>query len=69
MESDSSIRWKPFSLTYIEYPEGDSIGKVLAIASLFPIAMVVGTFTLMLFRRDLHTVSTLQALPRGIVGS
>ncbi|KAF2368026.1 Phosphatidic acid phosphatase type 2/haloperoxidase [Trinorchestia longiramus] len=55
--SEDDIKWKPFSLTFVEYPEGDAIGKFLAIASLFPVGMLVGCFTLILFRRDLHTIS------------
>ncbi|XP_018006844.1 dolichyldiphosphatase 1 [Hyalella azteca] len=53
--SGDDIRWKPFSLTFVEYPEGDAFGKLLAIVSLFPVGMLVGCFALMLFRRDLHT--------------
>ena len=52
-----NITWKPFRLTHVEYPEGDSFGKLMAIASLFPIALIVGNFSLILFRRDLHSVS------------
>jgi len=53
----SSVTWKPFSLTHVEYPEGDPLGKFLALVSLLPLAMIVGNFTLILFRRDLHTIS------------
>nr|XP_053630448.1 dolichyldiphosphatase 1-like [Cherax quadricarinatus] len=35
---------------------GDTIGKILAISSLTPIAIIVGFITLILFRRDLHTI-------------
>ena len=30
---------------------------LMAVASLFPIALIVGNFSLILFRRDLHSVS------------
>lgn len=50
------MNWKPFSLTHVEYPEGDRIGQLLAISSLTPIAIIVGFITLILFRRDLHTI-------------
>nr|XP_045607232.1 dolichyldiphosphatase 1-like isoform X3 [Procambarus clarkii] len=52
----ADLEWKPFSLTYVEYPQGDTIGKVLAISSLAPVAIIVGFITLILFRRDLHTI-------------
>ncbi|KAK7079699.1 Dolichyldiphosphatase 1 [Halocaridina rubra] len=48
--------WKAFSLTHVEYPEGDSLGHLLAIISLLPVAIIVGFITLILFRRDLHTI-------------
>lgn len=50
------MNWKPFSLTHVEYPEGDRLGQLLAISSLTPIAIIVGFITLILFRRDLHTI-------------
>ncbi|XP_065829509.1 dolichyldiphosphatase 1-like [Oscarella lobularis] len=49
--------WVPFSLTYVEYPKGDLIGKFLALFSLLPIFIVIGFVTLIGFRRDLHTVT------------
>ena len=52
-----NITWKPFSYTHVVYPEGDSFGKLMAFVSLFPIALIVGNFSLILFRRDLHSVS------------
>lgn len=36
---------------------GDLFGKFLALISLIPFAIVTGFVTLILFRRDLHTVS------------
>ncbi|XP_042210574.1 dolichyldiphosphatase 1-like isoform X2 [Homarus americanus] len=52
----TDLDWKPFSLTFVEYPKGDTIGKFLAISSLAPVAIVIGFVTLILFRRDLHTI-------------
>ncbi|XP_033732672.1 dolichyldiphosphatase 1-like [Pecten maximus] len=54
---DSSIQWKSISLTHVEYPKGDFIGFFLAWASLLPFCIIVGFITLIIFRRDLHTVS------------
>lgn len=53
----ADLEWKPFSLTYVEYPNGDVIGKFLAVCSLTPMAIIVGFVTLILFRRDLHTIT------------
>jgi len=35
---------------------GDLLGKLLAYSSLLPLAVLIGFVTLILFRRDLHTV-------------
>lgn len=51
------LRWVPLSLTLVEYPEGDFIGKILALTSLLPFMIIVGFLTLILFRRDLHTIA------------
>lgn len=51
-----NTKWKPLSLTLVEYPEGDMIGMLLALISLMPFAIIAGFITLILFRRDLHTV-------------
>ncbi|KAG7210792.1 hypothetical protein KM043_012283 [Ampulex compressa] len=48
--------WVPLSLTLVEYPQGDLLGKLLALISLVPFAILVGFITLILFRRDLHTI-------------
>jgi len=48
--------WKPISLTHVTYPENDIIGKVLAWGSLLPIFTVVSFVTLILFRREVHTM-------------
>lgn len=49
--------WIPLSLTLVEYPQGDLIGKFLALISLMPFAIIAGFLTLILFRRDLHTIT------------
>jgi len=51
------IRWRSLSLTHVEYPDGDLLGKVLAYFSLLPQAIIIGFVTLILFRRDLHTIT------------
>ncbi|XP_067940138.1 dolichyldiphosphatase 1-like [Watersipora subatra] len=53
---DASNSWSSVSLTHIQYPTGDVIGYVLAWASLLPIFIFVSISTLILFRRDLHTI-------------
>ncbi|KAH0947309.1 hypothetical protein HN011_002494 [Eciton burchellii] len=49
--------WIALSLTLVEYPHGDFFGKFLAVMSLVPFAIVTGFITLILFRRDLHTIA------------
>ncbi|KAK1129932.1 hypothetical protein K0M31_019628 [Melipona bicolor] len=49
--------WVPLSLTLVEYPQGDLFGKFLALISLVPFVIIAGFITLILFRRDLHTIS------------
>ncbi|KYM86086.1 PREDICTED: dolichyldiphosphatase 1-like [Atta cephalotes] len=48
--------WIPLSLTLVEYPQGDIFGQFLAVISLMPFAIITGIITLILFRRDLHTI-------------
>ncbi|KAL6441936.1 hypothetical protein ACFW04_002365 [Cataglyphis niger] len=50
------LEWIPLSLTLVEYPQGDLFGKLLAVLSLMPFAIIAGFITLILFRRDLHTI-------------
>ncbi|XP_026154047.1 dolichyldiphosphatase 1 [Mastacembelus armatus] len=50
-------RWRSISLTYVEFPEGDLTGHVLAYISLLPVAILVGFVTLIVFKRELHTIS------------
>uniref|UniRef100_A0A8C7E8I9 Uncharacterized protein n=1 Tax=Nothoprocta perdicaria TaxID=30464 RepID=A0A8C7E8I9_NOTPE len=49
--------WRPVSLTHVEYPAGDFSGQLLAYLSLGPIFIIVGFITLIIFKRELHTVS------------
>ncbi|XP_034950323.1 dolichyldiphosphatase 1-like [Chelonus insularis] len=51
-----TTKWVPLSLTHVEYPQGDSFGHFLALISLIPFAIIAGFVTLILFRRDLHTI-------------
>ncbi|KAK9510496.1 hypothetical protein O3M35_005270 [Rhynocoris fuscipes] len=55
-ESPGETEWIPLSLTFVEYPKGDWIGKIMAISSLLPLGIVSGFVALILFRRDLHTI-------------
>merc|ERR1712071_82152 len=57
MGTPPDIRWRSLSLTHVEYPEGDLLGKLLAYSSLLPIVALIGCATLILFRRDLHTIT------------
>ncbi|XP_015111599.1 dolichyldiphosphatase 1 [Diachasma alloeum] len=51
-----NAKWIPLSLTLVEYPKGDLVGFFLALISLMPFAIIAGFITLILFRRDLHTI-------------
>ncbi|XP_047516334.1 dolichyldiphosphatase 1-like [Pieris napi] len=53
----SDIEWQPLALTLVEYPKGDLWGKFFAITSLAPFGIGSGFITLILFRRDLHTIA------------
>ncbi|XP_072176724.1 dolichyldiphosphatase 1-like [Diadema setosum] len=52
-----TIKWKAISLTYVEYPADDLLGKLIAYISLAPLVILVGFVTLLLFRRELHTIT------------
>ncbi|XP_001607218.1 dolichyldiphosphatase 1 [Nasonia vitripennis] len=56
---DAAAAWVPLSLTLVEYPKGDLIGMLLALISLMPFAVLAGFITLIIFRRDLHTIAFL----------
>jgi hypothetical protein len=49
--------WKVFSLTYVEYPEGDPLGKILSILSLMPLVIVIASVSVFAVKRDLHTMA------------
>lgn len=55
-EYDQTV-WAPVTLTLVEYPKDDSVGFVYASASLAPLVIIIALVTLILFRRDLWTVS------------
>ncbi|XP_054283978.1 dolichyldiphosphatase 1-like [Macrosteles quadrilineatus] len=52
---NSDLVWVPLSMTFVEYPKGDWLGKLFALASLSPFGILSGFVALILFRRDLHT--------------
>ncbi|XP_030761150.1 dolichyldiphosphatase 1-like [Sitophilus oryzae] len=56
-EESDATKWVPLSLTLVEYPKGDIIGKFLALISLAPFGIGAGFVALILFRRDLHTIT------------
>ncbi|XP_033096931.1 dolichyldiphosphatase 1-like [Anneissia japonica] len=59
---EDDVIWKPVSLTFVEYPQGDLLGKLLAYLSLTPIFILVGFCAILLFRRELHTITFLAGL-------
>lgn len=56
-EENDRTEWVPLTLTLVEYPKGDIFGKLLALISLTPFGIGSGFLTLILFRRDLHTIT------------
>lgn len=52
-----NVKWKTISLFHVEYPGGDVIGKILAWFSLLPMFIVIGFITLIMFRREIHTMT------------
>ncbi|XP_050310012.1 dolichyldiphosphatase 1-like [Anthonomus grandis grandis] len=56
-EEADDLKWVPLTLTLVEYPKGDIIGKFLALISLAPFGIGAGFVALILFRRDLHTIT------------
>ncbi|KAB0798133.1 hypothetical protein PPYR_09126 [Photinus pyralis] len=57
LKENDKTKWVPLSLTLVEYPKDDILGKLLAIISLTPFGIGSGFLTLILFRRDLHTIT------------
>ncbi|KAI7795796.1 dolichyldiphosphatase 1 [Triplophysa rosa] len=56
-QCSAPLRWRSISLTHVQYPADDLTGQVLAYTSLLPIAILVGFVTLIVFKRELHTIS------------
>ncbi|CAF0986864.1 unnamed protein product [Rotaria sordida] len=48
--------YRPLSITFIEYQEGDKIGFALAWFSMLPFIYIVSLCTLIVFRRDIQTI-------------
>ncbi|VEN40918.1 unnamed protein product [Callosobruchus maculatus] len=57
LENHDTTEWVPFSLTLVYYPKGDLLGQFLAFISLSPFGIGSGFIALILFRRDLHTIT------------
>lgn len=57
MDVNICTEWEPIVFTLVEYPKGDLYGKLLAIISLLPIFSIAGFLALIMFRRDLHTIT------------
>ncbi|XP_063234737.1 dolichyldiphosphatase 1-like [Bacillus rossius redtenbacheri] len=57
LSNDDRLEWVPLSLTLVEYPQGDWLGKLFAIISLMPFGIISGFVALILFRRDMHTIT------------
>ena len=51
--AEGEEEWKVLSLTHIEYPTNDPLGKCFAIFSLLPLAIVV-MFVTAFFLRSVH---------------
>ncbi|RWS27402.1 dolichyldiphosphatase 1-like protein [Leptotrombidium deliense] len=56
MANNESIEWVPFSLTYVEYPKDDILGKFLAFVSLTPFGVIAAFVALCVINRDLQTI-------------
>ncbi|CAF3235346.1 unnamed protein product [Rotaria socialis] len=48
--------YRPLSLTFIEYLDGDKLGFILAWFSMLPFIYIVALCTLIIFRRDIQTI-------------
>uniref|UniRef100_T1IY84 Dolichyldiphosphatase n=1 Tax=Strigamia maritima TaxID=126957 RepID=T1IY84_STRMM len=56
--SDSEeTKWTTLAISHVEYPQGDWLGNFMAVSSLSPLVILVGFVTLIIFRRDLHTIT------------
>ena len=52
-----SVPWRTFTLTHVDYPDGDLFAKVMAVLSLTPLVIVVIHLTVFACKRDLHTLA------------
>ena len=68
-ETEDPMRWKPFSLTFVEYQEGDVIGLALAASSLIPLFIVVSAVTTIFIRRDIHSIAFFVGLALNYVSN
>ena len=68
-DAEDPIGWKPFSLTFVEYREGDVIGLALAASSLIPLFIVVSALTTVFIRRDLHSIAFFVGLSLNYVSN
>ncbi|KAG8199408.1 hypothetical protein JTE90_000276 [Oedothorax gibbosus] len=57
LTSKGPLQWTSLAISHVEYQNGDWLGKVLALTSLCPLALIISFATLILFRRDLHTIA------------
>ncbi len=55
--NENEEKWKTFTLTYVEYPANDPLGKVLAVLSLSPLIIVIVFLTFFAAKRDMHTMT------------
>lgn len=53
----TDIEWVPLKISYVEYAKDDFIGKISALVSLSPLGIVCAFVALIIFRRDLHTIT------------
>ena len=60
--SAGSSRWVPVKLTFVSYPEGDTIGHLLAWFSLAPVLLITATLGVLLFRREVQIIVFLSGL-------
>ena len=67
--TEDPMRWKPFSLTFVEYQEGDVIGLALAASSLIPLFIVVTAVTTIFIRRDIHSIAFFAGLAINYVSN
>eukprot|EP01134_Creolimax_fragrantissima_P003217 CFRG3217T1 len=51
----AAVMLKPLSLTLVEYPQGDEVGKIMAFFSLAPLVLIPCCITTFFLRRDIFT--------------